>query len=312
MMAMGKHSGHSKRLWLAVVAIAVVVLVARPLAAHYGKLSGGGGGISSVVADGQTINGTGTIASPLSGIPATETTPGTMSAADKLAANTKDWQAAMFAFARSKYSTINRGFIVPFSQGSGVDYQSGGVNGSGTLTLSTTVAQDVTMATGTTAGSGVGIVGKGAPVIITAVTTQPWLVAVRCKNTTTADATTLSVVDPTNAGTTFTVTRPLFGIIGTSSTAFYTFQVTSSNKMVTSVAVDNSVYHDFAMGFNGSTTLTAYFGDVVAGTLTNVASSTDLSGLGAGTGTPAALIFNSGTTNMTFDCTRIGAWTTQP
>jgi hypothetical protein len=299
-----------------IVALALGCLSHEGLAASYGKLNGGGGGgLSTVVADGVTINGNGTSGTPLSGVPASASNAGTMSATDKkFVDSSKTWAAAMLAYAQANVSaSINKvAIVVDFNQGIVGDYQNASMLGSGAVTMDTARASSVLMDS-TIAGTGntSGLVPKNGPILITAVTTQPWMVASRCLNVTGGDATGSQImIDPTSGGSGFAITRPYFGMIGASSTSFYTFVVSGATKMVTSVALNTTVAHDAAVGFNGSTTLSAHFGDVLAGNLASVATSTDLTGLGAGTGQPGAAIVG-GAARVQMSCDVVAAFTVQ-
>lgn len=208
------------------------------------------------------------------------------------------WRGAMFAFAVSKYSTLATDILADFMFGATGDYATT-VTNNGVVNVSSAFNGGVlSMDTGATTvdGTAVSVTLKGNPTVAANVKTgAPWFCAARALISTTPGATSGQSlpITFTQAVSPFNFGAPALGLYGPTSTTNLTL-VDGQNAIATSTAADLVNFHDYAIGFDG-TTQTAYYGDVMLGTMTAIATSTNLAGLHSGPGQPASYLVASGT-----------------
>lgn len=214
------------------------------------------------------------------------------------------WRQAMFAFAVAKYPTISKELLVDFLAGLAGDYAAT-TNNNGAVNVNTSVTGGVvTLDTGasTLANTNAAVTPKGGPALCgNTLTGAPWFFATRARANVVVTATDqMLMCGPSTAPTPISLSNPFFGMDGTASTGFLVLHASNSTKVITTVAIDTTLFHDFALGFDG-TTLTAYYGNVLAGTLVSVATSTDLTSLQSSPGQPECYLFAGATTRLTAD-----------
>lgn len=212
---------------------------------------------------------------------------------------TLQWRQQMYAYAKTQLGTLESDFMIDFDRGSTGDYGTNNAAGTGVANLNTNFNGGVlTLDTGANANSTIGVSPIGTPTILTSTKNgPPWFNATRAKPFGTIDAQgTFDICAVTTAGTPGTALCSL-GIRGTNSTAFLTLSIRAGGTtvLVTVQAIDTTQFVDYGLGFDG-TTLTAYYGQLMAGTFAPIAAGfiTDLTNMNASTGAPWAFM-NGGT-----------------